>query len=424
MSNSSNASSDVDMRSFIGKTLKESYLLQEYIFEGNFGAVYKSAQYFLDVPVRRVAVKISKKININIKIARDIFADAFLLAHAMDEMDDAEARSHLVHVYDVGILRELDNRLFVVMEYIQGTTLAAQFRSYKRVPANLMIKWARQICRAVAGLHDMIPPVLHRDLKPDNILLGIDRTVRVVDFGLAAKLMHHGYVPGVAGTTAYMAPETMKGESIPASDVYSIGTLLYEALTGSHPFGHLVPPIDLPNSLESDWIYNEKEKIKPDSPSKLNNTVTPEMEGLIMRCLEFNASRRYINAGALLRALQQKEKADPADVQALQEGKELMAANDLEGARASLEIGMSKASSSKENRFHLTRKLAEVMDKSEEHAEAVTKLVEAWKLTESGAILRTREKRAQLLEQIVQAYRKIGNEFQAIRYENEIKKEL
>ena len=101
-----------------------------------------------------------------------------------------------------------------------------------------------------------------------------------------------------------------------------------------------------------------------------------------------------------------------------------MAANDLEGARAILEIGMSKASSSKENRFHLTRNLAEVMDRSEEHAEAVAKLVEAWKLTKSGAILRTREERAQLLEQIVQAYRKIGNEFQAIRYENEIKKEL
>jgi len=422
--NSSNASSDVDMRSFTGKTLKESYLLQEYIFEGNFGAVYKSEQYFLDVPVRRVAVKISKEVNIDINKAKDIFADAFLLAHAMDEMDDAEARSHLVHVYDVGILRELDNRLFVVMEYIQGTTLAAQFESYKRVPANLMMKWARQICQAVAGLHDMIPPVLHRDLKPDNILMGIDRTVRVVDFGLAAKLMHHGYVPGVAGTTAYMAPETMKGESIPASDVYSIGILLYEGLTGSHPFGHLVPPIDLPKSLESDWIYNEKGKIKPALPSKLNNTVTPEIEGVIMRCLEFNASRRYVNAGALLGALQQKEKAEPVDVQALQEGKELMAANDLEGARAILEIGMSKASSSKENRFHLTRNLAEVMDRSEEHAEAVAKLVEAWKLTKSGAILRTREERAQLLEQIVQAYRKIGNEFQAIRYENEIKKEL
>ncbi|NUO83232.1 hypothetical protein HUU05_24430, partial [candidate division KSB1 bacterium] len=117
----------VDMKSFVGMTIRESYLLRDYISQGNFGAVYKSEQQFLGVPVRRVAVKLSKAAQVDLKTAKDIFADAFLLAEAMDEMDDAQARTNLVHVYDVGLIKELDNRMFVVMEYIQGTDLDRQF---------------------------------------------------------------------------------------------------------------------------------------------------------------------------------------------------------------------------------------------------------------------------------------------------------
>ncbi len=424
MCNTGNSGAEVNMKSLVGKTLRDSYLLEKYLAEGNFGAVYKSQQQFLGVTVRRVAVKISKTTDVDVATARDIFADAFMLAEAMDEMSDAEARTYLVHVYDLGILKDLNNRMFVVMEFIQGTDLAAQFRAYNRVPANLLLKWGQQICMAVKGLHNLVPPVLHRDLKPDNILLGIDRSVRVVDFGLAAKMMAHGYVPGVAGTTAYMAPETMKGESVPASDVYSIGIILYEGLTGRHPFHHLVPPINLPAGLYNDWLYDQKSRVQPEPPSRLNNMVSPELEAAVMRCLAFNPAKRYPTAGELLDGLNTEKHGESAGVTALKEGQGLSALNDLTGARRILEEGLSIASNSKETRFFLLRELGAVLDRLGEHALAANHFVNAWELARNTAVLRTRRERADLLKQIIESYQRGGNTFQATRYEKLRKKEL
>lgn len=421
MINSENSSSSFDMKSLQGKTLRGTYLLQQYIHEGNFGAVFRSEQQFLGVPVRRVAVKISKETQINIDLAKDIFAEVFLLAEAMDEMTDAGAKSHLVHIYDAGILPEQDNRMFVVMEYVQGTTLAEQFRSYRRVPAPLLLKWVRQICRALQGLHTLVPPVLHRDLKPDNILLGIDRNVLVVDFGLAARLLHCGYVPGVAGMVTSMAPETTRGESMPASDVYSIGLILYEGLTGAHPFAHVVPPIDLPEALYSDWLYNQKSTVRPVPPSAMNNTVTPGLDAVILRCLEFNPGKRFHNAGELLDSLDIVEPPidppDADDVAALNEGRRLKNTGDLDGVRLCFERGLAAPSTSKQTRFDLLYELGGVLKSLKNYKSAATRLVEAWELAKDSAILRSRQERAKLLGEIKDAYRLSGNDYQAYRYE-------
>lgn len=150
--------SDMDMQSFEGKTIRGSYQLQQYIGEGNFGAVFKSMQLFIGTPVRSVAVKLSKYTGMDIHAARAIFADAFLLAQVMEETADAEIRKHLVHVYDMDIAPEVENRGFIVMEYVHGVTLAQQLASLQLVPASLMLKWVEQICRVLYGLHTLTPP--------------------------------------------------------------------------------------------------------------------------------------------------------------------------------------------------------------------------------------------------------------------------
>lgn len=410
----------IDMKSFEGKTLQRKYLLEEYKGGGNFGAIFKSYQQFLGVKVRRVAVKLSKDTGFDIDKAKDIFADVFMLAEAMDEMTDAEARSHLVHVYDAGILPEESNRIFVVMEYIQGTNLAQQFESFHcRVPANLLLKWTHQICCALKGLHTLVPPLIHRDLKPDNILLGIDLNVRVVDFGLAARLMYKGYVPGSIGTIKYMAPETIKGESVPASDVYSIGLVMYEGLTGQLPFAQLIPPVNLPQPMHIDWLYKQMSTIRPSPPSSLNNTVTSQLDAIVLRCLKFNPSERFSNAGELLKALDNLYTSQQdSDVSALNEGRRLKAAGDLNGARRMFEQGLTVASSSKETRFALLRELGEVLVVLKECPKAVERLVEAWKLAENSAILRRLQERTLLLEDIAGASRLCGNDYMANTYKN------
>jgi serine/threonine protein kinase len=405
-----------DMRAFEGRTLGGTYLLRTHIGEGNFGAVFLSEQRFLGVPVRRVAVKLSKHVGMDVDTARSVFADAFLLAEAMDAMTDAVARSHLVHVYDVGLAHDADERGFLVMEFVEGTTLQAQFRSYKRVPTPLLVKWIRQICVAMRGLHALASPVLHRDLKPDNVLLGLDRSVRVVDFGLAAKLVNLGYVPGVAGTTAYMAPETMKGASVPASDVYSIGLMLYEGLTGRLPYSHLIPPRDLPDALHLDWLHDARRTLLVAPPSTVNATVPPRLDPVVLRCLAFAPHARFQNAGELLDALQTDASESSSGPDALGEGRRMRHDADPRGARDLLEHELNGAPVPRDERFLLLVELGGVLEDMDQHGEAAGRLVEAWTLTKDSTILRSRAERADLLVRIAAAYRRAGNEYQAGRY--------
>ena len=190
------------MRGLTGRTVDGRYVLRDWLGGGGFGAVYRSEQYILGNPVRQVASKLSRRTGITEATAADLFADVLLLAEAMGTMADTEARHHLVHVYDGGLARDLGGRAFLVMEYVQGSTLAAEFARLQRVPARLMVKWARQICLALRGLHGLVPPLRHRDLKPDNVLLGTDRSVRLIDFGLAARMLDGGMVPGSASRAA------------------------------------------------------------------------------------------------------------------------------------------------------------------------------------------------------------------------------
>lgn len=419
MNNRSSTAKDADMRSFEGKILQEKYFLRNYIGQGNFGAVFKSEQYLLGIPIRRVAVKLSKQAGLNADTVKDILAEVFHLARAMDEMTDSEARQYLVHVFDAGIASEADDRGFFVMEYVQGTTLAEQFESYKRVPVNLLMKWMKQVCCAMRGLHSLVPPIIHRDLKPDNIRLGIDRNIRVIDFGIAAKLLKFGYVPGVAGTATYMAPETIKGESTPASDVYTMGLIIYEGLTGQLPFKQLIPPSDLPKALQNDWIYEQKSIIRLSPPSALNNNITPELSKLVLRCLEFNTSNRFRDAGELLEALEALDtvKLNPPDVIALDEGRHIKSTGDLKGARQSLEYGLDAQSSSKETRYALLRELGEVCMTLRDYKTAAERFVTAWNLVENTAILRTIKERVELLERIVEVYGIIKNTYMVNRYE-------
>jgi len=412
---------NIQMRELVGRTLRDTYTLDAYVAEGTFGALFRSQQPFLGEPVRRVAVKVSKAANIDIDKARKIFADVFLLAQAMDEMDDTEARGRLVHVYDAGLLPDLDNRAFVVMEYVEGTTLGGQFQSYKRVPWTLLLKWAKQIAQGLKGLHELVPAVLHRDLKPNNILLGVDRSVRIVDFGLAARLVQYGFVPGVAGTFAYMAPETMQGagESVPASDVYSVGLILYEGLTGQHPYADLHPPLNLPEAFHRDWLVEQRYKLRVPAPTRLNSTVPPWLDSVILRCLLPEPTERYRNAAALLEALCTEGGMDAEQnvTDSLEEARRLRATGDRQAARSMIENVLGTPLCPSGTRFWMLSELGAILFEMREFNKAASHLVAAWQLNEQTVSLRTRDERADLLGRIAQAFLEAGNEYQAKHYQ-------
>ncbi|WP_200308007.1 serine/threonine-protein kinase [Streptomyces adelaidensis] len=418
-----------DLRSFEGRVINDRYVLTKWIGQGAFGAVFLSEQRILGRPVRRVACKISRDAGMTEADARHRFADVLRLAEAMDGMTDAEARRHLVHVYDGGLAHDAGGRAFLVMEFVQGTTLAAQFRSFHKVSAKQLFIWARQICVALRGLHALDQPLLHRDLKPDNVLLGSDLTVRLIDFGLAARLLESGTVPGVAGTLTYMAPETSQGQSVPASDLYSLGVLMYEGLTGRLPFEHLVPPPGLPDTLHGDWLYQrKKEGHTAPPPSRLNNTVTREIDAVVLRCLEVEPARRFRSAAELLDALAEAEagtRRPPPGESALEQAREQAAAGDPAGACDTLRTCLDSASAdlSPALRLALLNELARLLDTCGDPAGSARQLAAAWQLVRNSALLRTRKERCALLSRTADAYRRAGNTYQTTHFEDQLRRE-
>ena len=382
---------DTDLRGLVGRVVDGRYVLREPIGSGGFGAVFLSEQYVLGRPIRRVACKVSRATGLTEQTAGALFADILLLASAMEGMTDAAARAHLVHVYDGGIARELDRRAYLVMEYVPGHSLATEFRAYpaNRVPRGLLLKWAGEICVALRGLHSQTPPLLHRDLKPDNVLLGADGTIRLIDFGLAARMIETGEAPGVAGTIHHMAPETAEGASIPASDVYSLGLLMYEGLTGRLPYTDIAPPADLPSALYPEWLAEAKRTTPPPHPASLDASIPRWLDALIMSCVEPRPADRIRSAEELLAAIEEGERRGDA----------------------------AAAGESVHDKVGSLCELGEAHAAANEHAEAARRFAEAYELL--GRLRVTQAERCDLLARTEQAFRRAGNVYQAERFARE-----
>jgi serine/threonine protein kinase len=290
----------------LGQTLAGKYKLVEVRAAGAFGTVFQAHQYFCQEFVRPVAVKVSRQTELTEETAPHLFGDALILARLLaGGTAGDEGRRHLVHIYDMGLLPEHDNRAFLAMEYVDGAPLLSHMRAAGRVSVAIGLRFVKQICRALALIHGQ--GAVHRDLKSDNILVDRRGVVRVVDFGLAAFADRRlGFAPGSLGTFTYMAPETLHGRSTPASDVYSLGLLLYELFTGGGP--HLTAPWP---TDDKDDRRDEHLRIKTGlhfpPPSEVQNEIRNDyrwLDALVLRCLETDPGRRFADAGKLLAAIE------------------------------------------------------------------------------------------------------------------------
>lgn len=261
------------------------YELLEIIGRGGMGVVYKARQPGTH---RIVAVKL---------IAAGDLASTELIRRFRSEAETAASLEHpgIVPVYEVG---ESDGSPFFSMQLIQGESLAARLQRIRlgEKPALSEERAAWLIeCMARAVHHAHQRGVLHRDIKPGNILLDAEDAPRLTDFGLAKLLRHDTTLTragGVLGTPAYMAPEQAAGrtrELTTAVDVYGLGAVLYELLTGLPPF-------------QASSSYELIRKVIDEEPSPLvsrNPRVGPDLETICLKCLEKGPARRYSSALAL-----------------------------------------------------------------------------------------------------------------------------
>lgn len=261
--------------------LQNRYELLEKIGDGGMATVYKARCTLLD---RIVAVKILKE-----EYARD----ATLVQKFKSEAQAAARLSHpnIVNVYDVG---EDNGANFIVMEYVEGINLKEYIQEKGPLPPDEAVRISLMICDGLTRAHDK--GLIHRDIKPHNILLTRDGTAKVADFGIAraANSVTITYSGDMVGSVHYVSPEQARGEPVNnTSDIYSLGCVLYELVTGRVPFD-----ADSPVTVALKHIHE-----RPVPPSVLNDAVSSGMEEVIMTAMEKKPIYRYQSAKDMKQAL-------------------------------------------------------------------------------------------------------------------------
>ena len=277
----------------IGQTISH-YRIIEKLGRGGMGEVYLAEDKRLG---RKVAIKF---------LPAEVATDERARQRLLREAKTAATLDHpnICSIYEVG---EEDGRSFIVLQYIEGETLAARLK--RQVPdLREALAIAAQVADALSEAHAR--GVIHRDIKPDNIMLATRGQVKVLDFGLAKTLRDPGILEGdaqtgsmlsipgmVMGTVPYMSPEQVRGEELDCrSDIFSFGTVLYELLSGRRPF-------EAKSSAEVISAILTTEP-PPISRSSLGHSGSGE-EQLIRKCLEKDAALRYQTIGDLIPDLQQ-----------------------------------------------------------------------------------------------------------------------
>jgi serine/threonine protein kinase len=262
-----------------GQILAERYRIVALAGRGGMGEVFRAEDLTLG---QIVAMKF---------LPERLSQDAAALARFHAEVRNARHVSHpnVCRVFDIG---ETDGALFLTMEYVDGEDLASVVRRIGRLSPDKATEVARQICAGLAAAHDR--GVIHRDLKPANVMLDSDGKIRITDFGLAGIAASIKGEEARAGTPAYMAPEQLAGKEVTArSDIYSLGLVLYEILTGKRAFQASTLQ-ELVRLRESGTITN---------PSTLVRDLDPLIERVILRCLETDPDKRPASALQVAAAL-------------------------------------------------------------------------------------------------------------------------
>ena len=249
------------------------YRIQRKLGAGGMADVYLAEDQELG---RRIAIKILNERHAN----DDQFIERF-----RREAKNAAALNHpnIVSIYDRG---EAEETYYIAMEFLDGRTLKELIVSRGAAPVNVAIEYARQILSALRFAHRH--GIVHRDIKPHNVMVDGEGRVKVTDFGIArAGTSQMTEAGSIVGTAQYLSPEQARGGEVdPRSDLYSLGIVLYELLTGKTPFDGETPVEIAMKHLST----------APQPPSKLRPDVPPELDMVVMRALAKNPDDRYQSA--------------------------------------------------------------------------------------------------------------------------------
>jgi len=278
-----------------GQLIRETYEVERFLGNGAFAEVYRVKHRFLG----RQAMKVFKMAGITQEETEGLLGEAVMLSRL--------GHPNIVRVFDANTAETPKGRCgFFTMEYVAGGTLEQFWRSHgnKLMPLDTAVEIARQVCRGLGVAHDENPPIIHRDIKPQNILVGYDATglrAKLSDFGLAKHANPLTLLASVKGTRSFKPPEAFKAQGCDsrAADVWALGSVLYLLLTDRLPYAEL-------------GRRGEAGDLRFDRPlvpaSRLNIQVDPGLDQILMRALALRPEERYPGAKEFLEHLSNWER--------------------------------------------------------------------------------------------------------------------
>ena len=264
--------------------INDRYKILNTIGSGGTSTVYEAHDIILDRPV---AIKM-----LNLELASDPELSEKFKSEA--KASAKLAHPNIVRTYDYGYQ---NGRFYIVLELVDGSNFKKEMTNVSNTK-NQLVTWIKQACSGLSYAHEN--GLIHCDIKPQNLLIGKDRILRITDFGISRLL---GDASGessseVWGSPYYMAPEVVAGKAItPAVDIYAMGVILYEIFTGSLPF----------SGKDAFELVKKHQSEKIPLPSQINPSVTKQVENIILKCLAKKPELRFKTADELLQSIEKIE---------------------------------------------------------------------------------------------------------------------
>ncbi len=281
-----------------GTDLAGRYEILEMLGRGGMGAVFKARDRELD---RLVAIKV---------IRPELADDPEILHRFKQELILARQVTHrnVIRIFDLG---QSDGTKFITMEYVEGTDLKRILAQRGKLPPEEAAAVIQQICQALDAAHT--EGVIHRDLKPQNIMVDGNGKIVVMDFGIARSLDTSGATQtgAILGTPDYMSPEQARAEKIdPRSDLFALGIIFYELLTGKFPYKA--------DTAMGTLLKRIQERATP--PMELDDSIPRALSDIVVKCLAADREQRYQSAREVLHDVEARSVARPAEAPAKQPG--------------------------------------------------------------------------------------------------------